>query len=550
MADLCYFLFQVFPGVLCGGRLQQLVIVEPLLATVLGIHSLLQSHILHTQPLSVWPSHHTTPQAITYPSHHATTTDHPTPLGGHPTPLGTNDTREEQNPLINYTQPLRNKCRVLMPLRPPQQCPPYPPMEAQTQRAVMDNLIHLLHTATCVPMGPYSTCDSLPSITELQTVPTSLSQGDIPSVTSVTFTPSLCDNKEELGQLPSVTFTQCEEREELVLESDDELDIPAAADDDNDRGNIVDELTMCLPSPHFPPPQHEDDGEPPSKKARLDYDTLKQEDTSVRDDVFVPSLNQDGPLLGPEDKCEPLLSQDGPLLGPEDKCEPLLSQDGPLLGPEDKCEPLLSQDGPLLGPEDKCEPLLSQDGPLLGPEDKCEPLLSQDGPLLGPEDEYEPLLSQEEKLSGSELKPEVSVEGAGLLLSECADDGSFNNYQTVPSDCAQEHAPVAMLAPCNPHGGRGGGGGEGSLRLGGEITLCEVSPGQQVVPDDTSQSPLPESFYEQQETHNKNPPSLTRRCVYYPPQYLPPSTSHTTHTCCNCMIRGKETSLIDQQVYI
>ena len=69
---------------------------------------------------------------------------------------------------------------------------------------------------------------------------------------------------------------------------------------------------------------------------------------------------------------------------------------------------------------------------------------------------------------GEEEEGEGEDQGEGLLYTEGADDGSSTMDQAVPSECAREHALVVNLAPCNqPWGGGGGGGGSGRSGGGG-----------------------------------------------------------------------------------
>ena len=512
--------FQIVPDIMAAlpllvrGGLQVLVVGDLPLTALLGAHSeqqllLPQRHNLTPRPLnydpttSVWRK----PQAITF-----TGSREESGCSTGTTPLMLPPARmpgggEQQRDSLKHSTHIANDCVIL----PPQQLMLPPSLglseEPHTVCARVSDVGGQEPITESVREDTH-TSQLLPSITELQTVPDSPVAATLPSLPQAVLT---------AHPLQSA----CEEREQLVQESDEELDMPAGVCGDTETKQRRRECVSPSHDGRSPSPQLED-GMPPLKKVRHNQHTQNHEEECVvpldQGEECVVPLDQEeecgtqldqgeecgtqldlgeecGTQLDQEEECGTQLDQGeecgtqldqgeecvGPLLDQEEKCG-LLDQEeecGPLDQEEECCVPQLDQ-------EEYCMPQLDQKGEESGPlldREKCVLSADQEDTMHkedeeeeeeeeeekekekeGEEEEEEEEEEKEKEEDEKEKEKEEEEEGGekeeeDLLSTETADDGSSTINQAIPTECAREHIPPSNLAPCSQQreGGQGGG---------------------------------------------------------------------------------------------
>ena len=377
----------------------QLIVEDPSLVRVLSTHSeqLPRPAIPHqTTTISY---HATTNKAIAASEmHHSTSTELPRAL---PSVSHSNARSchlpEQQNPLALYLQDLHNKCQLMIP-PPPRSLVSY---TAATSQATLTPV----YLSTCITdsihntPAPHSRDSPQPTITELQTVPESPPLPGPPCATSA-----------GIPLLSQSLQSQCEDREQLVQESDDEIDMPAVP-----TTPLYSQLLSSSHSPDFYETEH--------KQTDLHLTSLPS-----RDAEMIPHSFESLPVL----------------LGPYPEAE---EQE-----PPQKKARLCSDTHSNTTGHDVTEIVTEKPAP-------THPWLTSHGAR-----------GDVDNSTVTSERGEVEEEEGEELSTERADDGSSTLDQAVPCESAREHALVVNLVPCNRHWGRGpneGGGGQGPGERGG-----------------------------------------------------------------------------------
>ena len=384
---------------LVDGRLQtmQLIVEDPSLSRVLGAH--VPRPVIPQQATTARSCPSTTDEALAPEMQYPTSNEHPSihPSTSHNCSAGLCPVSEQQRSLVLYLQGLHNKCQLMIPPRPR----PLTSYDAVPQS-----------TLTPVYLTPPHLRDTLqPSITELQTVPESP-----PRSRPTSATPS--------ALLSQPLQSQCEDREQLVQESDDEIDMPAVPTTPI-HSQI---LTSYSQSPFYEAEHKQTDSSSPH---------LPQSQTLCGGKIIPCSLEAPHRLLSPDPGAEGHT--------PAQKKARLCN------------DPLSNSNG-----DDEAEAAAEV------PASLHQSLTSHDA--CGTTDHT--ALTAERGTEGEELS------------TERADDGSSTLDQAVPCESAREHALVANLVPCNVRGGRGPdeGGGDGDqehvltavCEVDQQTAVCEV----------------------------------------------------------------------------
>ena len=490
----------------------QLRIEDPSLARVLGTHP--PRPVIPHQ--TIGSCHTTTDEAIATEIQYPTSTEHPStlPSMSHNCSVSPYPVTGHQSSLVLYLQGLRSKCRLMIP-----------------------PLSHPLASYAAVPQDTFTPVpaahlrDTLqPSITELQTVPESP-----PLSRPASATPSA------LPLLSQPLQSRCEDREQLVQESDDEIDMPAVPTTPIHSQN----LSSSSQSPAFYEAEHKQIVTTPPHMPHSQ--TSHSAPHSLEASQVLPSPDPGGTEV-----------QSPPPQKKARLCNDTLSNSH-------------GDDVAEVGAE--------------MPASLHQSLTSHDA--CGTTDNNTPTA-----VRGKETEKEEEE-----LSTEEADDGSSTLDQAVPCESAREHALVANLAPCNLHWGRGDRGpdeGRDSDQLSQRPQMkqqtmvrevdqqtvdnevdqteeCEVQEEQQLVPcgpdddaaeEDSPSHPLPlTSLYEEQHgrgrhtldqlstceeitDHNSGLPrpwpqrNILYHSLYYTTHQISRPTTATTF--CGCSSRGKQ----------